>query len=117
MSELRLPNFAINVQSELERTGKTITWLAKETGISQCVISYYLSGKTAPTLPKALLIANTLNVPLSQLVGEDLFHPKKIASIVRKHPEMEEELLKNCSSHLMLRELDKRLLDKKRTEK
>lgn len=103
------PKFAENVRAELERLGKNFSWLSRESGISQCMVSYYLSGRVEPTLSKALRISYALHTPLSQLAGEDLFHAKTLVSMVRRSPAAEQELVQGCPTGLLLKEMERRM--------
>lgn len=101
--------FAENVRTELERLGKSLSWLSRESGISQCMVSYYLSGRVEPSLSRALRISSAIHIPLSQLAGEELFQAKTLVSMVRRNPIAEQELVKSCPSVLLLKEMERRL--------
>ena len=103
-------NFATNVRQELKNRKKSISWLARESGVSQCMISYYLTGKTEPSLSKATQIAGTLEVPLSQLIGEDLLHPKILLSMAISDDTVKAGVLKSCSNASLLSEIKSRLI-------
>ena len=105
----QLSNFATNVRKELKNKKKSISWLARESGVSQCMISYYLTGKTEPSLSKATQIAETLEVPLSQLIGEDVFQSKILLSMAKQDDSVKEGVLKCCSNASLLSEIKSRL--------
>lgn len=107
-----LSTFGDNVRNELTRNRKSISWLAKKSGVSQCMISYYLSGKAEPTLSRAIQISSALNISLSQLLGEDLFNPQILSSLVRDNEEAKNCLIASYSDTALLSEINKRLTQK-----
>lgn len=105
-------DFAANIRSELKNKKKNIAWLSRESGVSQCMLSYYLSGKTEPSLSKALSIASTLEVPLSKLVGENVFRSETLFLLASQDEYVKKELLKDSSDSMLLSELSSRLQKK-----
>lgn len=100
--------FGYGVKGELLRQGKSISWLAKQTGISPCMMSYYLSGKTDPPLTKALRIADTLRAPLSFLVGVDGLDSQSLIYLMNHDDVAQEEYLKTLSLRTLAQEVQRR---------
>ena len=101
--------FAESVRIELDQIGKSSCWLARETGISQCMISYYLTGKAEPSLSKAIKISQILKTPLSRLIGEDILNSQEISSYLSQSPKFKQNILHSYSSSTLLEELDRRM--------
>ncbi len=53
-----------------EHRGLSLAELAEQTGISERMLRYIENGQSAPTLPKAQLIADALGCSLDDLVTE-----------------------------------------------
>lgn len=126
---MELSDFGRNIRTELGIRKKSISWLAKKSGVSQCMLSYYLCGKSEPTLSKALRIAAALHLPLSQLSGEDTqYHREKtctdrVSSCTKADHNQgqlyeltlaETEPLRQYSNAVLLAELETRLNQNRR---
>lgn len=61
---------ARNVRAEMVRAGRTQSQIAGRLGISQQSLSRRLSGLTSFTIDELAVIATTLEVRLTDLVGE-----------------------------------------------
>ena len=101
-------DFGSNVKEELSKQGKSISWLSKQTGISQCMMSYYLSGKTDPPLTRALKIAEALKAPLSFLIGADCLDTKAILYLIFHDSKAQQEYLKSVSIQTLAQEINRR---------
>lgn len=62
---------AMNLRSELDKNGYTISELSKKSGVSMSSISQYLSGRCAPTSVNAQKLANVLGCHPLTLMGFD----------------------------------------------
>ena len=55
----------------INSSGKTAKEIAKKTNISQAAMSYYINGKTEPTLNILITLADYFNVSMDYLVGRE----------------------------------------------
>lgn len=65
--------FQIRLQKVLDERGLSQADLCRMTGLTTAGVSKYLTGQTKPTLEKAQLIAESLDMSLDELTG---FKPK-----------------------------------------
>lgn len=64
-------NFGERLTACMEKSNISAYKLSKATGISQTMIGYYKTGKNTPTIDKATIIANYLNVSVDYLLGNE----------------------------------------------
>ena len=62
------PEVRVKFKEVLRRQGRTLTWLAKETGVSYPVATHYAQGRRRPS--EAWL------EKVSELLGEDVSEPE-----------------------------------------
>lgn len=54
----------------LERTHKTTSQVARDTGIAENIFSYWKSGRSKPKVDKLLILARYFDVPLETFIEE-----------------------------------------------
>jgi putative transcriptional regulator len=54
----------------MKEQGRTQKWLSQTVGVSETTISSYMKGKSIPTLPVALRIANALGKNVEEIWSE-----------------------------------------------
>ena len=54
----------------LERTHKTTSQVARDTGIAENIFSYWKSGRSKPKVDKSLILARYFDVPLETFIEE-----------------------------------------------
>ncbi len=64
-------NFAQNLKSELNNSGKSMYWLSKKLDVHPTTVSNWVNGKTEPKGDMLLKIANLLEVEIDYLMGVD----------------------------------------------
>ena len=62
-------SFGEKLTKRMEELGISAYKLSKATGISQTIIGYYKTGKNTPTVDKATIIADYLDVSVDYLLG------------------------------------------------
>lgn len=62
-------SFGEKLTKRMEELGISAYKLSKATGISQTMIGYYKTGKNTPTVDKATIIADYLDVSVDYLLG------------------------------------------------
>lgn len=71
-----MKKFADILNATLESQERSNRWLSEKTGINPTSIGDYRSGKTVPTIDRAMLIARVLNIDLSEF-----FSPEEIKNL------------------------------------
>lgn len=64
--------FAENFRLLRQEKGVGMEQLAKELGVSLCIVSYWESGKREPTMHSLIKIARYFRISLDELVGFEL---------------------------------------------
>lgn len=59
------------IKEIMSERGVTSAWLAEQVGISKVAVSNIVTGKSSPSLDNLIKIASVLNVPITELIGEE----------------------------------------------
>ena len=65
-------DFSKNLKTLRENLNLKQDFLSQKLGISRSVLSYYESGKSEPTLSMLLKISDFFNIPIDELVSNNL---------------------------------------------
>ena len=61
----------LRIKEFMSERNVTSAWLAEQVGISKVAVSNIVTGKSSPSLDNLLKIASVLNVPITELIGEE----------------------------------------------
>lgn len=61
----------LRIKEFMSERNVTSAWLAEQVGISKVAVSNIVTGKSSPSLDNLLKIASILNVPITELIGEE----------------------------------------------
>lgn len=61
----------LRIKEIMSKRDVTSAWLAEQVGISKVAVSNIVTGKSSPSLDNLIKIANVLNVPITELIGEE----------------------------------------------
>lgn len=60
----------LRIKEIMSERDVTSAWLAEKVGISKVAISNIVTGKSSPSLDNIIKIANSLNVSITEIIGE-----------------------------------------------
>lgn len=80
-----------NIRDAAKLKGLTLAQIEKKLGIGNGVIAKWEKTKSAPPYDRIVAIADFLNVPVSQLTGEEAKFNIQIFAEERKNPALENE--------------------------